>query len=379
MLNIDAAGRSLRQSQRQLYPRHFPSSTFSNLFTMSALTAALYGLCLLFLAAAALLIFAKDPHSRLHRHFALLLLALLGWVASLFVFGLPLGLRLAPQQLLWLGRFNFACLVPAVLLSFLFVQDIVGRPSGRQERTPMTTWWLKTGWLWLETALLFLLTLLTPLVDQAELIRAGQHVTLYGPLFALYALHIVALLAAMLWATFRPVAGASPETQSQLRLTGIGALATAAIALTTNALLPYAFDNFHLIHVGTLSTIFFLLAVADAVFVHHLFDVRLVIRAAFVYAGLIALALELYQLALSFLIRLVPVGDQAQSHLAATAMVLVVNAFTQQPVRRWLEARFDRSLHPKPSNSRQHTHQPAPHRVASSKVRAVRLAAVSKP
>ena len=77
---------------------------------MSALTAALYGLCLLFLAAAAVLIFAKDTRSRLHRHFALLLLALLGWVASLFVFGLPLGLQLPAQELLWLGRFNFAWL-----------------------------------------------------------------------------------------------------------------------------------------------------------------------------------------------------------------------------------------------------------------------------
>ena len=323
---------------------------------MSALTAALYGLCLLFLAGAALLIFAKDPHSRLHRHFALLLLALLGWVASLFVFGLPLGLELAPERLLWLGRFNFACLVPAVLLSFLFVQDIstrqfvqgiAGRPGAKQERTSMKTWGMKTEWLWLETALLFLLTLLTPLVDQAELIRADQHVTLYGPLFALYALHLVILLAAMLRAAFRPAAGASPETRSQLRLTGIGALATAAVALTTNALLPSVFGNFRFIHVGTLSTILFLLAVADAVFVHHLFNIRLVIRAAFVYAGLIALALELYQLALSFLIRLVPVGDQAQSHLAATAMVLVINAFTQQPVRRWLERRIDHSLRPR--------------------------------
>lgn len=179
---------------------------------MSALTAALYGFCLLFLAGAALLIFAKDPRSRLHRHFALLLLALLGWVASLFVFGLPLGLRLAPEPLLWLGRFNFACLVPAVLLSFLFVQDIAtrrfaqdiaGKPSVGQKRTPIMTW------LRLETALLFLLTLFTPLVDQAELVRAGQHVTLYGPLFALYALHLVALLAATLRSAFRPSAGAT--------------------------------------------------------------------------------------------------------------------------------------------------------------------------
>ena len=234
--------------------------------------------------------------------------------------------------------------------------DIAGKQSlGKQTRAGKPS---LPALLWLETGLLFLVTLLTPLIDQAELVRSGQHVTLYGPLFAVYVLHIVVLLGAPWHAAFRPVPGASTETRSQLRLTGIGALMTAAIALVTNVLLPYAFGNFHFIHVGTLSTILFLLAVADAVFVHHLFDIRLVIRAAFVYAGLIALALELYQLALSFLAHLVPVGDQAQSHLAATTMVLVVNAFTQQPVRRWLEKLVDRSLRPRRSSPPQHTHMP---------------------
>ncbi len=293
---------------------------------MSVLTAALYGLCLLFLAAAALLILAKNPRSRLHRHFALLLLALLGWVASLFVFGLPLGLQLPSAELLWLGRLNFACLVPAVTFGFLFVRDIAGQPSLPAMR-----------WLWPETALIFILTLVTPFVDQAELVVAGQHVTLYGPLFVPYILHVVVFLAASLLAAFQPPPEALPDTRSQLRLIGCGALLTAAIALTTNVLLPYAFGNFHFIHVGTLSTILFLLAVSDAVFVHHLFDVRLVIRAAFVYAGLIALALELYGLALSFLARLLPLGSADERHYAATALVLVVNAFTQGAIRRWLE------------------------------------------
>ncbi|MBA2679629.1 MAG: hypothetical protein H0U76_14680, partial [Ktedonobacteraceae bacterium] len=71
--------------------------------------------------------------------------------------------------------------------------------------------------------------------------------------------------------------------------------------------------------------------------------------------------------------------DQAQSHLAATAMVLVINAFTQQPVRRWLEERIDRSLRPKPSAHRQHRHQSLS---ASSKIRAeghpIRPAGASK-
>ena len=115
----------------------------------------------------------------------------------------------------------------------------------------------------------------------------------------------------------------------------------AAIALVTNVFLPHAWMDFRFIHVGTLSTIFFLVAVGYAVFAHHLFSVHRIVRAAFVYAGLIALALELYQLAVTFLAHLLPVGDAASRGYAATALALVVNAFTQQSVRRWLNRLVD--------------------------------------
>lgn len=198
------------------------------------------------------------------------------------------------------------------------------------------------AWLWAEATLLGALTLLTPLVDRAELVRSGIHITLYGALFPLYLLHVLVLLGAALFVAFRPPQRLSAEVKSQLRLIGVGGLATGAVALVTNVLLPYAFGDFALIHVGTLSTILFLAAVGDAVFVHHLFNVRLVVRAAFVYAGLVALALELYHLALSFLAHLLPLGNTAERTYAATALVLVVNAFTQGPVKRWLGRLVDR-------------------------------------
>lgn len=294
---------------------------------MSALAAALYCLCLVFLVGFAVFVLVKDPRSRLHRHFAWLLLALLGWVASLFAF----NLETSPAQLLWLGRFNFAAVVFAVTLGYAFV-------CGVARRWPVPA----PAWLWAAAAGLAALTLLTPLVDRAELVVSGQHITLYGPLFPLYLLHVLALLGAALFVAFHPPPRLPAEIRSQLRLIGSGGLATGAVALVTNVLLPYAFGNFALIHVGTLSTILFLAAVGDAVFVHHLFDVRLVVRAAFVYAGLVALALELYQLALSFLAHLLPLGNAAERTYAATTLVLVVNAFTQKPVKRWLERLVDR-------------------------------------
>lgn len=99
----------------------------------------LYVLCILFLAGFALLVFTRNPKSRLHRQFALLALALLGWVSSLFAF----DFQIAGDALLWLGRFNFAAIVFAVTLGFLFVRDVAGRPAGRFGL-----------WLWAETACL---------------------------------------------------------------------------------------------------------------------------------------------------------------------------------------------------------------------------------
>lgn len=298
---------------------------------MSALLAALYILCLLFLIGFAIFIVARDPRARLNRYFALLSLALLGWVASLFAFDFPLR----PDVLLWVGRLNFACIVFAVTLGGLFVRQVARRRAS-----------VLLPWVWAETALLGAATLLTPLVDRQELVQAGEHVTAYGPLFPLYVFHVLALVAAMLWTAFRPPLRLPTETRLALRFTGFGILATAAVALVTNALLPYVFGDFRLIHVGTVSTLLFLAGVGYAVFAHHLFNIRVIVRAAFVYAGLIALALELYSLALSGLAHLLPFGSPSERTYAATAVALTVNAFTHEPVRRWLERIAERLLTP---------------------------------
>ena len=320
---------------------------------MSALLAALYGICLFGLAGFALFVIAQNPRAALNRCFAWLAFALLGWVASLFAF----DFNLASQETLWIGRFNFACIILATTLGFLFVQEISNQEISkvapaelplmqrlqRQKNALSLTLSNLPLWLWVETAVLTVLSF-TPLIDAQERIVHGQHETQYGPLFALYMAHVFALLGASLYRAFRPAASAPRETRIQLSLIGSGIIVMAVIALITNVFLPYALMDFRFIHVGTLSTIFFLVAVGYAVFAHHLFSVHRIVRAAFVYAGLITLALELYQLAVTFLAHLLPVGDAASRSYAATALALVVNAFTQQSVRRWLNRLVDRLL-----------------------------------
>ncbi len=282
---------------------------------MTLLTASLFLLCLLGLTGSAAFVLFQRPHSPLHRLYALLALSLVGWVATLLLF----TSRTSPASLLWVGRLNFAVVVVAATVAFLFVQELAGRKPGGTALL-----WLSIL-LWAETLLLFGATLLTGLVDRAETIQAGQHVTAYGLLFPLYLLHIVVLLGAAVFIALRSMPTLSMPTLSSrraLRLVGWGILAAAAVGLVTNALLPSVYSDFRWIAVGPLSTLLFLGAVGYAVFAFHLFSVRVILRKAVVLAGVVTLMLELYQGAVAALARILPVGDIGHLHLAATGVAL---------------------------------------------------------
>jgi len=295
---------------------------------MTLITASLYLLCLAFLFGSAVFVYSRDPRSRLNGYYALLALALLGWVGTLFVFnGLAEG-----NSLLLVGRTNFAFAAIAVTACYFFVAELAGL---RTRLAPL---------LWIETLALAIVSAVTTLIDRTETIQAGQHFTVYGPLFAAYILHVAAYLAGAIIIAFRHHDRLPDRTGSQLRLVGAGTLATAVIAVTTNILLPYAFGDFRFIHVGTLSTILLLAAVGYAVFAYRLFDIRIILRTTLVLAVLVSLALEVYQASVAALAELLPLGDPAQRHLAAVTVALVVNASTGGALRSWLERIADRLI-----------------------------------
>ena len=296
------------------------------LSAMSVAIAALYILCIVALPSFALAVYVRAPGERLNRLFALLALGLWAWVTSLFAFNLPVT---RPETLL-LGRLNFAVAVPTVTLGLCFISVLAGRPL-RYARL-----------IWAETSVLAAVSLLTAWVDKAELIVGGQHLTVYGPGFPLYLLHVVGYVAAILWTAFRPPQHTGRETKEQLSFLGYGILGTAAVSLVTNAILPYFFGNFKFIHVGTVSTVIFLAAASAAVVSHHLFNVHLIIRMTFIFGGLIALALGLYQLALASLVHLLPISNASDRGTAATFIVLVINAFTLDALKNWLGGFADR-------------------------------------
>jgi hypothetical protein len=291
-------------------------------------TSLLYLVCCALLIGMAGFVWAKAPRSWLHHCFALTALSLLVWLVTLFLFGRAHD----PDLVLWLGRANFAAVVFAAYLGYRLVLAVAERPV-RASR-----------WRLAETLLLGVLSALTPLVDRAEIVGTdGQHTTVFGPLFPVYIVHVVVYLGAAIWTAFRArkrASGLQRAKRDQLLLLGAGMLATGSIALVTNAVLPYLFGNFDFIHVGTLSTILFLLAVAYAIVRHHLFDVRLLIRRTLVYGVLLSFVVAAYS-AVVILVADSLAGPGADI-FTRFGVLVIASAF--DPLRRFLDKRVDRLL-----------------------------------
>ena len=270
---------------------------------MSLLISALFAVCCAASLGMAILVFLRNPHSAQHRAFAGGALFLFLWLATLYVF----DRQTAPGTLTWLGRLNVAAMLPVVVFAFLQVREVLRRPLRRS--------WL----LWSETVLLSGLTLFTPLIDRQEIVRGGQHITLFGPLFALNVLHVVGYLAAAVITAAYGMRGATKQLRSQIVLVGLGLFAAAIVAVTCDLALPYLFHVFALQEAGALSTVLYLGAVAYAISARGLFDVRILVRKTLVFALLLAFVLAAYAGIVLFLTQWLPTGGSSTGRGLLTA------------------------------------------------------------
>ena len=276
------------------------------------------------------------------RAFFLLALSLLLWQLTLFWE----ARTTLPALQLGLGRINFASIAVTVFLAWRFVQRVAQSGRGKEvivsgTSSPAWSRWLRHS-LCIETILLTLVTLLTPLVDEAESVVDGHPVTRFGPLFPFYLIHVLGYLGATLTLAFWARYGAtSRAARGRLTLIAMGIVATGGVSLITNVLLPYGFGDFRFCDAGTLSTLVFLLTIAYAVFFHGLFDVRIMVRATLVYGLLLTLVLGGYSSAV-FVASQYMTGAAGAGRL--TQFVVLLIAFSFDPLRRFLEEKTDALL-----------------------------------
>ena len=296
------------------------------------LILTLYSLAGLLLASASLYLWIRERNSAAARWFVGTCVSLLGWTATLYIF----QHASIPEQVLLVGRLNFAAASLAVYAVYRLVRAVANLPVRRMDQS-----------LGLVTLLVALVSTLTPWVDEAERVSEAAmqtHQTVYGPLFSLYALHLVGLLGGAILLAFRERrAGSHPQhVRDQLLLLGVGILATGAISIVTNVLIPYTKGDFRWIDVGPLSTLLLLLAVGYAVVHHQLFDIKVLIRRTLV----LGMALSLVLAAYSALVLLATDQFAKAESGGVTRFGVLVLAFSFDPIRRFLENRIDKLLFP---------------------------------
>lgn len=292
--------------------------------------APLYALSAVLLFGMAAFILHRDPRASLNRTFALGCLSLFLWLATLYLF----GRETEPGMLTALGRANFASIALAVFVGYRFMEELTGQP-------PISWPYLEVG-----TGALVALTLVTRLVDQAEILEGGQHVTRPGILFALFALHVVTYGGGAVARAFLSRRAASRRLQAQLSVIGLGLAVTVTVSVLTGLVLPYGYHFFALEEVGALSSLALIASIAYGIVAQRLFDVKVVVKKTIVFAVLVAVVEKVYTRLISGVVGAIPGAEQSPAIREAVSLGTVVFiAASFNPIKKWLEATLDRLLY----------------------------------
>jgi signal transduction histidine kinase len=212
-----------------------------------------------------LFVFLKGKKEKINRTFFLAVIWANLWLISLFLF----YIIESPQVVLWLGRINFAVILPMLyyLLRFalIFPREII--PLSRK---------IKNGlgiWIFLFTVLI----IFTPFVSKEEIITGpGQRETVYGPLFSLYVLHYIVFSVTILTILFYKLRRLKEDIEkNQVKYILIGLSLALAFGFTTNILL-YSLGLYSVANFGPLAPLFFFGFVTVAILRHYLFNIKVI-------------------------------------------------------------------------------------------------------
>lgn len=280
-------------------------------------------------SALAFLVYLRNRKSKSNAYFSLVILAVVGWIFTLYLFYNIFD----PLLVLLLGRINFgfAILIPYFLLNFVRVFPRPGRL-------------LHQGFenlLFLQTTILFLLTLFTPLIDQDEIVQGASRVTIYGPLYPLFIIHFVFYMLGSLGALLRKLRHSAGLERVQLKFLFAGILLTTIFASITNIFVPLVFSYYDIQNFGPLSTFFFAGFTTYAIIKHRLMDIRLALRAILVRLLIVSVLAAGFFAAVS-LFRNLFAPITTQNILLASVLTASLLALLYEPLAHFIKEITDR-------------------------------------
>ncbi len=233
------------------------------------LVSVLFNLCL------GIFVLVRKRRKEIGRSFFLSIFFACSWLVSLYLFQTIEDTR----WLTWVGRFNFAVILPMFyfLLRFVFVFPRKTFEVSKATKFSLRSW----------VALLTLITLLTPLVSEKEIITdMGGRDTVYGPLYPIYILHYILFSVGIIGILIQKLKKTRGKTEKgQIRYVLVGLTLALVFGFVTNIVL-YSLGITEASRYGPLATIIFSGFVTIAILKHYLFDIKVIAAEFFTVAFL---------------------------------------------------------------------------------------------
>lgn len=191
------------------------------------------------------------------------------------------------------------------------------------------------------SALSFAVLSYSPLLVIGARFENGELRIAYGPLHVVFALYMVVALLVVTRAMLNIYRRSNGAERQQAKYLGIGLLVPAALAVSTNVLVPLMFGTTRLSHYGPAASLLMLAVIGHAIIRHRLLNVRLILRRGAIYLMAFALAggiLAAMMVSVSALTRDPRGISLLEVVLALTTAVIFV------PLKNAIQRSFDRYL-----------------------------------
>jgi len=243
----------------------------------------IYFVSITLILALSFFVYLKGRKEKPNRFFFISSIFAVFWLISLFSF---YNLE-SPKLILWLGRFNFAIVLPMVYYLFEFA---VAFPR-QIFKLPTILKIIFQAWTFLFT----FLTLFTSWVSKNEtIIGIGQRKTIFGPLFPFYAfqfLFFTILILIILFYKLRNLE--SVIEKQQLKYILLGLSVALIFGFITNIFLYYLGMG-EMANYGPLGTIVFFGFVSIAILKHYLFDIKVISAEVFTFFLVFVLFISIF-------------------------------------------------------------------------------------
>ncbi|MFA6250249.1 MAG: ATP-binding protein [Candidatus Shapirobacteria bacterium] len=226
-----------------------------------------------FLATVSLAYFVYVNNNRRETNFifSAFLVFVSGWIATLYLF----YNSQSPFWVLVFGRFNIAFAIPFAHLIYYFAHifPTKTKPLNHYLHLVLIT----------ETLTLFFLTILTPLVDEMEIIKGTSRTTIYGPLYPIFIVHFISYILAATVVFFKKLHFYTGIKKIQIQYIFCGLTTSVGFGITTNIIIPLLTHHTDIQNLGTIAPIIFASFASYAIIRHRFLDITLAIRNTLTY------------------------------------------------------------------------------------------------